>query len=525
MAKLKDVKKKPSYGFKGAVKEGLLGIDPATTGFKQILSESLNTATLFGSESFMGKAFASDEQRERRKGVETGNPIGFTSKQLEDQTAKQEETTRAVEKNTDAVKANAKPAPEVRAKTVDEIKRNARSGKDGITSQQGEEIISSLGAIQATLLLTGGRGGAGLLTGAGLGVGAGAGLMGFGKKIIGGVKGGAIRAIAGGANLLGFKGTADKLKFGSKLPKGTEINADGRLIDSKTKRFVAETDEMKDKKAKANKQSVNKAAKKKAQTRVQQKVGTKIAAKSASKLAFAGTGVGLLVTGALTAFDLGEVALSKGARKEYTLINPMATDEEKEEATQWLIENDPERVGIPKQVPVEDRVKYLALQEEMPDATEAEMLETLGVKTDTQIKQAKRDRKQFKKQEIARLKEEGFDGYIGLNGEGDDKLEARMADYDAGKISLSSPEFAEPIAPMISTDETMSGSNILEQQTDQNSDSKTINISTAPPVVNNQAPVVNVAPTNVTVTLPRTVGPRSYSGQAYLTRLVSSSNP
>ena len=94
----------------------------------------------------------------------------------------------------------------------------------------------------------------------------------------------------------------------------------------------------------------------------------KISGKIASRAALGVSGVGTVAAVGLLAYDAGEATFSEGARKEYTLVNPAASEEDKQAAVEWLINNDPERVGIPEEIAPEDRNAYLQKQDENPDS-------------------------------------------------------------------------------------------------------------------------------------------------------------
>ena len=146
MAKVKDNKDTPSYGFTGAVKEKLLGIDPATVGFSQIMSETFNPATMFGSESFLAKAFASEGQRERRAGVEAGKPIGFTSEVIEKQTQEQQKIT---EEQTKEIKETIKETV-TKPQTKKEDPREKL--KDPELENQTDRVIAKLDEVKAAVV-------------------------------------------------------------------------------------------------------------------------------------------------------------------------------------------------------------------------------------------------------------------------------------------------------------------------------------------------------------------------------------
>ena len=396
MAKVKDNKDNPSYGFTGAVKEKLLGIDPATVGFSQIMSETFNPATLFGSESFLAKSFASEGQRERRAGVEKGNPVGFTSEVIEKQTQEQQKITE--EQTKEIKEVIEKPQKKTQPKTDPRDKL-----KETDFEKQTDRVVAKLDEVKAAVVaFSGGGGGMGMPL-----VPGGPGGPGSNNKTTKpGGRTGIFRNIARFTGI-GFLGDQIRKRLPSvknKLPAGTTLNSEGRLIDSKTKRFVAEPDDLKQARAdaqekkpakasNANKNASQKTVKKKVRGNVAKKLGAKFAAKTAAKGGLSVTGVGAFVAGGLLAYDVGEYALSKSTRMQYDLA--LGGEETQDEAFDWLIKNDPEVLGVPEQVPEDKRLEYLSLQQEYPDRSEEDILKSMNINSDARI-EAKADQTRWK---------------------------------------------------------------------------------------------------------------------------------
>lgn len=166
----------------------------------------------------------------------------------------------------------------------------------------------------------------------------------------------------------------------AKLPAGTKLNSAGQLVDEKSGRFVKNPAKQTQKKIKEN-----------IQDKIKKKIGLKIGAKLATRAALATTGVGAVATGGLLAYDVGEAIFSKGARAEYTLANPAASEEDRMEALDYLIKEDPTRLGVEglEDVSPEQRMSFLAAQDENPELTSeqfnTQMIEEQGGPTDKQL--------------------------------------------------------------------------------------------------------------------------------------------
>lgn len=551
MAKVKDNKDTPSYGFTGAVKEKLLGIDPATVGFSQIMSETFNPATMFGSESFLAKAFATEGQRERRAGVEKGKPIGFTSEVIEKQTQEQQKIT---EEQTKEIKETIKETV-TKPQTKKEDPREKL--KDPELENQTDRVIAKLDEVKAAVVaFSGGSAG-------GMGMfgfpGRGPGKTGTGGK--GGFFGNLGRNVGRGLGVVGTGLGLNKIKdkfFPSvkdALPKGTKLNSAGRLIDEKTGKFVKEPDELKDAKqkvdtktkAKPNVSAAKNKTKQGVMSKVRTKLATKVGAKTATKGAFASTGVGAIVAGGLTAYDIGEYALSKSARMQYDLA--LGGEEKQDEAFNWLIENDPEVLGVPEQVPQDKRMEFLTLQNDYPDQSEEDILKTMNIDNDATIKRKEKSRDKMEAAYTDMLQEEGMGGRffgMGLNTEGEQKLQELMAAYDEGQVKPNMVNAMNKNLEALDSDVRFDASGnkttvqaLMDAEENANLnnmdnvdlEAKTIEVNEtlgqnnpnlSPTIVagNNQPPSVNVSP-NVTVTLPREIKPITESSR----RFVSYENP
>jgi len=359
MAILKDIGRKAAAKTVSTIKSGL-GVSPEVTGFGNVMRQATSAATIFGSESKLGKrssdeARAGARQMEIAKGMRSG-PVEKALTDVDNNTDKVEDLLQGVrddikKSNTEGKTSGGQPV----ARTADQVKSELAKS-DGITSAQGDKIIAVLEDIARKEF---GGGGGGLLSTAGNVAGtvatgvAGIGALGLAKKLIPGRKPPTTPKTT--------PKTAPKTppktppKTQAKLPKGTRLNSAGRLIDSKTGKFV--------------KNPVQKNIQKNVAKKVGKKMALKVGAKMAVRAGLAATGVGAIATAGLLAFDLGQAAFSPGTRKEYTLANPAASEEEKEEAVQWLIENDPERVGIPEDIPPEKRMAFLEAQDANPELT------------------------------------------------------------------------------------------------------------------------------------------------------------
>ena len=555
MAKVKDNKDKPSYGFKGAVKEKLLGIDPATTGLGPILSESFNAATLFGSESFMAKAFASEEQRERRAAVEKGKPIGFTSEVIEKQTQEQQKIT---EEQTKEIKEVIEKKKETTPKKA--VDPRAKLSDTEIETQT-DRVIAKLDEVKAAVVAFSG----------GMGGGSNTFIPGFGfdndkdknknKNKNKGPRGGRftrfIRPLLG----LGlFEGMPEENSLGgpkpgsfpsvnTKLPEGTRLNSSGRLIDEKTGRFVQEPDDLKqarsavtdadkdqpDKKKKANVNTTKKATQNTVKKKVRNKLATKFAAKTATKAGFAATGVGSVVSGGMIVYDVGEYAFSKSARMQYDLA--LGGEEAQDKAFNWLMENDPEVLGVPEQVPLDRRMEYLTLQQDYPDQSEEDILKTMDIDNDAQIKTKKDNRKDMFNMYHQMLQDDGMAGFmgIGLNKEGEEKIKELMALYDEGKVApemvdrfnkglelVNAPfrydEKGNMVEAAMMEQEAQLPNQAIEEQTDNLNETAAPEGREGVSVIQTgegQPPVINVDP-QVSVVLPREIKPVTESTRRFV---------
>lgn len=359
MAILKDIGRKAAAKTVSTIKSGL-GVSPEVTGFGNVMRQATSAATIFGSESKLGKR-SSDEARAGARQMEVakgmrGGPVEKALTDVDNNTDKVEDLLQGVrddikKSNTEGKTSGGQPV----ARTADQVKSELAKS-DGITSAQGDKIIAVLEDIARKEF---GGGGGGLLSTAGNVAGtvaggvASLGALGLAKKLIPGRKPPTTPKTT--------PKTAPKTppktppKTQGKLPKGTKLNSAGRLIDSKTGKFV--------------KNPVQKNIQKNVAKKVGKKMALKVGAKMAVRAGLAATGVGAIATAGLLAFDLGQAAFSPGTRKEYTLANPAASEEEKEEAVQWLIENDPERVGIPEDIPPEKRMAFLEAQDANPELT------------------------------------------------------------------------------------------------------------------------------------------------------------
>ena len=345
--------------------KALLGVSQDTSGFGNIFRKSISPATAFGADSKLAKMFSSEQMRDEARAVQTGKQIVSTSpannlgEQLENTSDKYLEE---IAENTSVLK-------DLKSKTSggqtpkktdgDDILKDVRGEEPSITKKQGEKLVKALEKMDNSFVNYGAAL-AGLL------------IAESSKSLFNAASENPGRAGAIGAGSLAGAYGAKKMlgKTPAKLPTGTKLNSAGQLVDEKTGRFVKDSQTNK---TSARPTAVNDNVRQNVQKRTQRKVAGKIAAKFAARVAVgaaaASTGVGLGVTAGLVAYDAGGYIFSEGRRKELTLTNPLSSDEEKEEAVNWLIENDPERVGIPEAVPPENRYAFLEAQEVNPELT------------------------------------------------------------------------------------------------------------------------------------------------------------
>ena len=339
----------------------LLGISQDTSGFGNIFRKSISPATAFGADSKLAKIFSSEQMRDEARAVQTGKQVISTTSannlgdQLENTSDKYLEEIAENTSELKDLKSKTSGGQTPKKTDGDDILKDVRGEEPSITKEQGEKLVKAIekmdvsfadyGAALAALAIT--ESGKSLFkktsefatenpamaTGIGIGATAGAGAL-----------------------------AANKMR--TKLPAGTKLNSAGQLIDAKTGKFVTD-----DRKNKAPSKQVNKKIREKVQKRTVAKVATKFAAKLAVRGALATTGVGIFASGALLATDAAGYIFSEGKQKEATLISPGSTQEEKEEAIDWLITNAPERVGIPEDVPPENRYAFLEAQEVNPELT------------------------------------------------------------------------------------------------------------------------------------------------------------
>lgn len=144
-------------------------------------------------------------------------------------------------------------------------------------------------------------------------------------------------------------------------PRGTVRDTQGKLR-TKDGKFAPDP--------KAQKKAGQK-AKEKVKDQVKKKVGLKIAGKLATRGALAATGIGAIATAGLLAYDIGEFALNKSVRAEYTLTNPAASEEDKMEAFDYLLKEDPKRLGVEglENVEPQQRMAFLTAQDQNPELT------------------------------------------------------------------------------------------------------------------------------------------------------------
>lgn len=339
----------------------LLGVSQDTSGFGNIFRKSISPATAFGADSNLAKMFSSEQMRDEARAVQTGKQIVSTSpannlgEQLENTSDKYLEEIAENTSELKNIKSKTSGGQTPKKTDGDDILKDVRGEEPSFTKKQGEKLVKAIEKMDDSFVNYGAAL-AGLL------------ITETSKSLFNAASENPGRAGAIGAGgLAGAYGAKKMLgKTPAKLPTGTKLNSAGQLIDEKTGRFVKQPGTNK---TSVRPTAVNDNIKKKAQKRTQTRVAAKIAAKFAVRGGLAATGVGAIASAGLLAYDVGEAIFSESAKKEYTLMNPGASKEDKEEAVNWLIENDPERVGIPENVPAENRYAFLEAQEVNPELT------------------------------------------------------------------------------------------------------------------------------------------------------------
>lgn len=354
-----------------------LGVDESVKGFGAVAMQALRPSTLFGTGTSVGSAKASMPGATPTTTPAAGNvtiPEDPTESLIADEISSLnqnlEQNIRALDNTLEAnVKLMSRDVASLTRQIADQA-NDMDLNPDSPTKRQIDDLIEEQEATTRAILnldMGGGMMGAFPMGGRRPGF--------FGRN-----KTGRTVAKAGGAAGLGAGANALKGATQANLPKGTKLNTAGRLVDEKTGRFVKNPAEQTQKKINQN-----------VQDKVKKKVGLKIGAKLATRGALAATGIGAIASGGLLAYDVGEAIFSKGARAEYTLANPAASEEDRMEAMDYLIKEDPTRLGVEglEDVSPEQRMSFLAAQDENPELTSeqfnTQMIEEQGGPTDKQL--------------------------------------------------------------------------------------------------------------------------------------------
>jgi len=352
-----------------------LGVDDSVKGFGSVAMQALRPSTLFGTGTSVGSAKASMPGATPTTTPAAGNvtiPEDPTESLIADEIASLnqnlEQNIRALDNTLEAnVREMSRNVGAIQRSIADQA-NDMDLNPDSPTKRQIDDLIKEQEATTRAILNMGGMGGM-------MGVPTGR-LPGFGGNPKGTPKGTPKGQPKGTPLPPGQQTAGPKTK--AKLPPGTKLNSAGRLIDSNTGKFVSSD-------------QAQKRTQQKIKQNVQKRVGLKIAGKLATRGALAATGVGAIVGGGLLAYDVGEAIFSKGARAEYTMANPTATEDEKMEAFNYLVKEDPSRLGIEglEDVSAEQRMNFLSAQDSNPELTvedfNTQLMEEQGGPTDKQI--------------------------------------------------------------------------------------------------------------------------------------------
>jgi len=356
-----------------------LGVDESVKRFGAVAMQALRPSTLFGTGTSVGSAKASMPGATPTTTPAAGNvtiPEDPTESLIADEISSLnqnlEQNIRALDNTLEAnVKLMSRDVASLTRQIADQA-NDMDLNPDSPTKRQIDDLIEEQEATTRAIL----------------NLDMGGGMMGAfpmgGNRFRGkGGRGGRAGRIAGraaGAAGLGAGANALRGATQAKLPAGTKLNSAGQLVDEKTGRFVKDPAKQTQKKINEN-----------IQDKVKKKVGLKIGAKLATRGALAATGIGAIASGGLLAYDVGEAIFSKGARAEYTLANPAASEEDRMEAMDYLIKEDPARLGVEglEDVSPEQRMSFLAAQDENPELTSeqfnTQMIEEQGGPTDKQL--------------------------------------------------------------------------------------------------------------------------------------------
>lgn len=359
-----------------------LGVDESVKGFGAVAKQALRPSTLFGTGTSVDSAKASMPGATPQTTQAASNvtiPEDPTESLIADEISSLnqnlEQNIRALDNTLEANVKEITRTVGVMQRQIADQENDMSLNPDSPTRRQIDDLIEEQEATTRAILKMGGMAGMG-----GSDVG---GFFGRGGRKGRGGRGGRAGRIAGrAAGAAGMGAGANALKGATQanLPKGTKLNSAGKLVDAKSGKFVKNpAGQMTDK--------INK----KVQDKVKTKVGLKIAAKLGTRGALAATGVGAVASAGLLAYDVGEAVFSKGARAEYTMANPMASEEDRQEAMDYLIKEDPTRLGVEglEDVSAEQRMSFLAAQDENPELTSeqfnTQMIEDQGGPTDKQL--------------------------------------------------------------------------------------------------------------------------------------------
>ena len=354
-----------------------LGVDESVKGFGAVAYQALRPSTLFGTGTSVGSAKASMPGATPTTTPAAGNvtiPEDPTESLIADEISSLnqnlEQNIRALDNTLEAnVKLMSRDVASLTRQIADQA-NDMDLNPDSPTKRQIDDLIEEQEATTRAILNL--DMGGGMMGGFPMG-GRRPGFFGRNKT-------GRTVAKAGGAAGLGAGANALKGATQAKLPAGTKLNSAGQLVDEKSGRFVKDPAKQTQKKINEN-----------IQDKVKKKVGLKIGAKLATRGALAATGIGAIASGGLLAYDVGEAIFSKGARAEYTLANPAASEEDRMEAMDYLIKEDPTRLGVEglEDVSPEQRMSFLAAQDENPELTSeqfnTQMIEEQGGPTDKQL--------------------------------------------------------------------------------------------------------------------------------------------
>ena len=354
-----------------------LGVDESVKGFGTVAMQALRPSTLFGTGTSVGSAKASMPGATPTTTPAVSNvtiPEDPTESLIADEISSLnqnlEQNIRALDNTLEAnVKLMSRDVASLTRQIADQA-NDMDLNPDSPTKRQIDDLIEEQEATTRAILNMSGMGG--MMGGFPMG-GRRPGF--FGRNKAGGTVAKAGGAVGGAAGANAIKGATQ-----AKLPKGTKLNSAGRLVDAKTGKFVKNPAGQTQTKIKQN-----------ISDKVKKKVGLKIGAKLATRGALAATGIGAIASGGLLAYDVGEAIFSKGARAEYTLANPMASEEDRMEAMDYLIKEDPKRLGVEglENVSAEQRMDFLAAQDENPELTSeqfnTQMIEDQGGPTDKQL--------------------------------------------------------------------------------------------------------------------------------------------